>query len=241
MERFWFYQQMDLFWNLAITLCELLTQDKELEKIINSGKQFDVIIASAVFQDCVFGFSYMLDTPVIKMCVFGGTKWMDEWVGNPSSYAYIPQFFGDFGDRMDFWQRTLNTLPEIYMKLGRVFYVIPQHNAILKKYFNSSNIPSISVLKKSTALLLINQHFSIGHPRPLMPNTVEIGGIYINPPKMLSDVNIMLKQSTGLFISPSGISDPCGTVAGMVTPKWSMSTEGETLQVSVLPYRCSIC
>ena len=46
---------------------------------------------------------------------------------------------------------------------------------------------------------------------------------------------------TGLFISPSGISDPCGTVAGMVTPKGSMSTEGETLQVSVLPYRYSIC
>ena len=45
---------------------------------------------------------------------------------------------------------------------------------------------------------------------------------------------------TGLFISPSGISDPCGTVAGMVTPKGSMSTEIETLQVSVLPYRCSI-
>jgi hypothetical protein len=31
----------------------------------------------------------------------------------------------------------------------------------------------------------------------------------------------------GLFISTSGISDPCGTVAGMVTPKGSMSTEGE--------------
>ena len=39
---------------------------------------------------------------------------------------------------------------------------------------------------------------------------------------------------TGLFISPSGISDPCDTVAGMVTPKGSMSTEGETFQVSVL-------
>ena len=48
-------------------------------------------------------------------------------------------------------------------------------------------------------------------------------------------------RCTGLFISPSGISDPCGTVAGMVTPKGSMSTEGETLQVSVLPYRCSTC
>jgi hypothetical protein len=48
-------------------------------------------------------------------------------------------------------------------------------------------------------------------------------------------------NNTGLFVSPSGISDPCGTEAGMVTSKGSMSTEGETLQVSVLPYRCSIC
>jgi len=46
---------------------------------------------------------------------------------------------------------------------------------------------------------------------------------------------------TGQFISPSGISDLCGTVAGMVTPKASMSIGGQTLQVSVLPYRCSIC
>jgi hypothetical protein len=47
--------------------------------------------------------------------------------------------------------------------------------------------------------------------------------------------------NTGLFISPSGISDLCGTVTGMVTPKGNMSTEGERLQVSVLPYKCSIC
>jgi len=46
---------------------------------------------------------------------------------------------------------------------------------------------------------------------------------------------------TGLFISPSGISDLCGTVTGMVTPNGSVSTEGETPQFSVLPYRCSVC
>jgi hypothetical protein len=42
---------------------------------------------------------------------------------------------------------------------------------------------------------------------------------------------------TGLFISPSGISDSCDTVAGMVTLKGSMSTDGETLQ----DYRIDIC
>ena len=43
---------------------------------------------------------------------------------------------------------------------------------------------------------------------------------------------------TRWFISPSGISDICVTVAGMVTPKGNMSVEGETLQ---LDYRIEIC
>jgi hypothetical protein len=54
-------------------------------------------------------------------------------------------------------------------------------------------------------------------------------------------VAVYAGRYTGLFISPSGISDLCGTVTGMVKPKGNMSTEGETLQVSVLPYKCSIC
>ena len=33
---------------------------------------------------------------------------------------------------------------------------------------------------------------------------------------------------------------PLRSVAGMVTPKGSMSTQAETLQFSLLPYRCSI-
>jgi hypothetical protein len=93
----------------------------------------------------------MLDIRVIKMCSFDGAKWMDDWVGNPTPYVYLPQIFCDCGDRINFWQRTLNTLSEIYTKLGRIFYVIPQYDAILRKYFNSSNIPSISVLTKSPA------------------------------------------------------------------------------------------
>jgi hypothetical protein len=35
------------------------------------------------------------------------------------------------------------------------------------------------------------------------------------------------------------MSDLCSTVAGKVTPKGSLSTEAETLQVSVLPSNCS--
>jgi hypothetical protein len=57
-------------------------------------------------------------------------------------------------------------------------------------------------------------------------------GVYQND---VTSQKIAHYYNTGLFISPSGISDLCDTVTGMVTPKENMSTEGETLQVSVLP------
>jgi glucuronosyltransferase len=191
MEGFRFYQQMQFYWDIGIKLCDLFIQDETFQELINSkGKEFDIIITSALLNDCVFGISYILDIPIIKMCPFGGMKWMDEWVGNLAPYSYLPQLFSDYSDRMNFWQRTFNTISEMYIKLGRKFYVIPQHEAILRKYLNSSKFPSISVLEKSTSLLLINQHFSTWYPRPLMPNMVEVGGIHINPPKKLNAVSM---------------------------------------------------
>ena len=74
-------------------------------------------------------------------------------------------------------------IKEWILNLHTVFYVTPQYDAILRKHFNSSSIPSISILEKSTTLLLINQHFNVGYPRPFMCNNVETGGIHITPPK----------------------------------------------------------
>jgi hypothetical protein len=68
--------------------------------------------------------------------------------------------FSTYGEGINFWHRTLNTLSQIYIKMGTILYVIPHHHASLQKYFNSKNISSISVLEKSTALLLI-KHISV--------------------------------------------------------------------------------
>jgi hypothetical protein len=51
---------------------------------------------------------------------------MDEWLGNPSPYKYLPQISSDYGDRMNICQRTIsNALSELFIKLGRIFYTIP--------------------------------------------------------------------------------------------------------------------
>jgi glucuronosyltransferase len=190
LDKLWYFQSAKLFWDIGIELCNIFLQDEAIQTLLFSTKEkFDILLTSAFMYDCVFGIAYKLNVPIIKICPFVGTKWMDEWFGNPTPYAYVPGIFHEYTDRMNLWQRMHNTLAEIHIKLGRIFYVIPQHDAILRRHLNDSNIPSIWELQKSTALLLLNSHFSTGYSRPLMPNMVEVGGMHITPPKKLPAVS----------------------------------------------------
>ena len=119
---------------------------------------------------------------------------------------------------------------------------MPNYLFLKKKLFNSL-LPSVTIFKnykaKFTAALgkCVHTHslYSVDEFCMCTDNLKYFCKMNV----VLYTVNLYMY--TGLFISPSVISDPCGTVAGMVTPKRSMSTEGKTLQVSVLPYRCSLC
>jgi len=90
----------------------------------------------------------------------------------------------------------------------------------------------IGSYKYSTTNSAFAQHL-LDNGHSFGPNEEIIGTLHFA--KKGRFMNNFENSYTGLFISPSGNSGPCGTVAGMVTPKGSMSTEGETLQVSVLP------
>jgi glucuronosyltransferase len=190
MDKMWHFQSIQVYWDIGIELCDIFLQDGAIQNLLFSNKEeFDILITSAFVYDCVFGIAYKLNVPIVKICPWGGNDWMDEWFGNPNPYAYVPRVTLEYTDRMNLWQRMHNTITEIHVKLGRIFYVIPQHDAILRRHLNDSNIPSIWELQKSTALLLLNNHFSTGYPRPLMPNMVEIGGMHITPPKKLPAVS----------------------------------------------------
>jgi glucuronosyltransferase len=174
-------------------------QDPGVQELIHSKEsQFDLIIMEAFFNDCFLGFVHKFRVPVVQVCSFGGTEWMGDWVGNPNPYAYVPGGFLAYSDHMTFWERLTNTLNGIAQQIGRKYYYLPQQDAIVRKHFNyTDDLPSISELESSTALVLLNHHFSISYPKPLMPNMVQVGGMHIKPAKPLPEVT----SSTLLFIA----------------------------------------
>lgn len=177
-------------WNFGNFFCDIYLQDPAVQELIHSeDTKFDLIIIGAFFNDCFLGFVHKFKVPVIQVCSFGGTAWMGDWVGNPNPYAYVPDSFLSFGDRMTFWERVTNTISGVFQRIGRKYYYLPKQDIIARKYFNyTSDLPSISELETSTALILLNNHFSLSYPKPLMPNMVQVGGMHIKQPKELPEV-----------------------------------------------------
>ena len=56
------------------------------------------------------------------------------------------------------------------------------------------SIPDVDeIARKTTALFLINQHYSLTGVKPYTPNVIEVGGLQIQPAKKLDEVNYDLR------------------------------------------------
>jgi glucuronosyltransferase len=190
MEHLTSLQLMLVLWSFGKFICDAYLPDAGVQELIHSkDKQFDLIIMEAFIHDCFLGFAHKFGAPVVQVCSFGGAVWMDNWVGNPHPYAYVPSAFTTYSDRMTFSERLVNSLHGVFLGIGRKFYYLPQQDAIARKYFNyTDDLPSISQLETSTSLVLLNHHFSLSYPKPLMPNMVQVGGMHIKPAKPLPKV-----------------------------------------------------
>jgi glucuronosyltransferase len=191
-----------MVWGIGEGICDLFLQQKVVQDLIHSSDQeFDLIVTEAFSNDCVLGFAHKFKAPIVQIVSFGGSSWMGDWVGNPNPYSYVPDFLQNFSDRMDLWERTLNTLGNTFQKLTRHLCFIPRQQDLLEKYFSGyAPLPSISDLDSSTSLILVNHHFSISYPRPLVPNIVQVGGMHIKPAKKLPEVSITGFRRVSLVI-----------------------------------------
>jgi len=189
-------------WYFGDLLCDKVMEQKVVQDLIHSDDQhFDLIITEAFNIDCFLGFAHKFKAPIVQVVSFGGASWMGDWVGNPNPYSYVPDPLQKLSDRMSLWERILNTFGITFQKFSRMFCHIPRQQAYLEKYFSGyAPLPSISELDSSTSLILVNHHFSINYPRPLMPNIVQVGGMHLKPAQKLPEVSMSGIQQYNVHI-----------------------------------------
>ncbi|XP_051256873.1 UDP-glucuronosyltransferase 1A1-like [Dicentrarchus labrax] len=97
--------------------------------------------------------------------------------GCPSPPSYVPRFFTGYTDKMNFKQRTINTLVALLEPLMcRLLYWHFDHIA---NQFLGEEVGIAEVLSES-AIWLLRTDTIFEVPRPLMPNMVQVGGINCN-------------------------------------------------------------
>ncbi|XP_069681769.1 UDP-glycosyltransferase UGT5-like [Periplaneta americana] len=180
---------------VALAVCENTLSFPPIQRLMKSDEKFDLIITELFNTDCMLGFVHKFKVPFIALTTSVMMPWSNERFANPDNPSYIPHHFLGHSDHMSFGQRFLNAVYQEVIKWAYYGLMDMPTQKIARKYFGEG-LPPLAEIARNTSLLLLNTHFTINQPRPLVPNIVEVGGIHLTPPKELpQDLKEFLDQS----------------------------------------------
>ncbi|CAG9769432.1 unnamed protein product [Ceutorhynchus assimilis] len=156
----------------------------KVQKLLKSNQKFDLVIQEQFNNDGLKAFAHFYNCPLITLSSMGPNAWVNPTVGNPQPVSYAPHLLlGDFSKDLSFINRAKNLFMFFADYLLTTLYVLPSHEEYMLQAFPNS--PPISELYTNVSLVLLNSHTSIYPALPIVPNMVEIGGYFIDPPKKL--------------------------------------------------------
>ncbi|TGZ54174.1 UDP-glucosyltransferase 2-like isoform X1 [Temnothorax longispinosus] len=167
-------------------ICALLDHPKIQELIKNPPQDppYDIVIQELFTAPCYLAFGRHLKVPIVTTVATVFHDWLNEVSGNPMNPAYIPSFFSEYGQNMNFKERLTNFLMTHYLSWQMHYYMNTYQLKFVKEHFGM-DLPHIKDLYSDVALYLVNSHHSINGIRPMTTNVIEVGGLHLkddNPP-----------------------------------------------------------
>ncbi|BFF90232.1 UDP-glucuronosyltransferase 2A3 [Drosophila madeirensis] len=157
-----------------------LAEDLAVQELLKEQRSYDAVIVEAFMNDAHYGFAeHFGDAPLIALSTLGATGWTSDLVGTPSPPSYVPHSLLQFSDRMDFGQRAQNLGFHIFEYFYQRWFHLPRQEALYRQYF-PNNTQDFYEMRRSTSLVLLNNHMSISAARPYAPNMIEVGGMHID-------------------------------------------------------------
>lgn len=179
--------------NIGQLACEMGMTAKVVQRFLKEDNKFDVAILESFNTDCFLTLVKQFDVPVVRVTSDTIMPWANHKFGNPNNPAYIPNVSLKFSNKMTFLERVENTV----LTWAQTFffnYIVgtKSDTKVSMKYFGElgSSIPT-DVYNNS--LMLMDTHFTLNFPRPLLPNIIEVGGIHIGKAKPLQMVRYIFQ------------------------------------------------
>ncbi|XP_065219017.1 UDP-glycosyltransferase UGT5-like isoform X20 [Planococcus citri] len=155
-----------------------------LIELLNGSQKFDVLITEAFTTDFYILYANKLNIPVIGYHSNLPYTWHAERLGMPYNPSYIPATLAGFPPRMNFIDRMMNLIGNLYSLYVYDTYSQEVYNELVPKYFGDG-MPRLQDAVKNTSLIFFYSYFAYSGVRPLVPNAVEVGGMHVKDSKPL--------------------------------------------------------
>jgi glucuronosyltransferase len=149
----------------------------EFQKIMKE-ESFDLVIVGYVINHFLLGLGDHFKCPTIVLATAGKLSIVNHLNGNLIDVAAVPYLLAPYQGTMNFPQRLKTFF--IYS----IDHLIAQYMEYVNEKYYLSNFPpdnyrSFDEAKRNVSLTFICDHFSQGSVKPLLPNTVHVGGLQV--------------------------------------------------------------
>ncbi|KNC24650.1 hypothetical protein FF38_13551, partial [Lucilia cuprina] len=191
-----FFEELFEFSEFGYQMVKNVMENSQVKDILKNEK-FDLIILEALYCDALYGLGQHFNAPMVGVSTFGTINFVDVLVNNISPMSYIPHMSLSYDNHMNLQQRLINVIASITDDFLHNFLMLPPQKELFEKYFPSSKL-TFEEARKNFSLVLLNQHFTLGFPRPLVPNMIDVGGLHISqkPDPLPQDLQEFLDNAT---------------------------------------------
>lgn len=171
--------------------CERILSSKTLSAFLKEDNHYDLIITEFFNTNCLLMPIYeRFKAPIIGATSHVLMPWTNLWLGNPANPSTVPDIFMDFSDHMSFRDRLENTLGTLYHNLYFHYVIKKQDIDIIRRNLRLDVSANYDAILNNVSAVLVNSHFSLNRPRPLVPAVIDVGGMHLLPQKKLPTVNM---------------------------------------------------
>jgi glucuronosyltransferase len=194
----------------SLANCKGVLQSEGLNTILNypNDFKFDVVVYDFLCGPCLipllhkFGYPPLiaisaLNTPQFKVDLIGGHQYPA--YGNFEKFTFswyfyhnfftVPFFASDLPNYMNFYQRLYSYILYQWEHWYRKLVYKPRIEKMIRERYDFDDLPSHEELERNTVLMILNSNFALDYAEPIQPNVIHVGGLGIQEPKPLPEVD----------------------------------------------------
>jgi glucuronosyltransferase len=169
------------------TYCKAIYNDPVFHQLMNSAGQYDLMIIEGAANECVLPLVHKLKMPFIYMMGTWPSPWQLDAIGSTLGFDHYPNLILNFGDEMNLWQRTINTLSGLVALYYWRWNVMTVVDRIASETLSIDNLTTIEEIEQRyLSLFIFNTHFSLNYQLPPSSSVIQAAGLNCAPSKPLT-------------------------------------------------------